>query len=224
MLTKRMMLGAGALALALAVAACSEDRAGGATGVSGVPGGTALPAPAPPPGGLAVAAEEDSIRRPPPRGDDGISFATNGHQYSILVVTGASGGDVTRIVQDGATLMEIGGTPASLATATAANVSLYHEGQAVFNDVVSLQSTAVTTLLTQFRLVPGVPGGPQLQKAMPCAAELAGFGAAAAYLSWELFLARVVPGSVSPYDIGKAAGAVVVTGYLLYVCLAANWG
>lgn len=158
-----------------------------------------------------------------PGGDGGVSFATNGHQYSILVVPGANGGDVTRIVQDGATLVEIGGTPASLATATNADITLFFEGQSVFSDVVSLQGNALALIPEQFRPVPGFPGGPLLQKALPCMTEIAAFGAASTFLSLELFLAKNAPGSVSLRELWAAGSAVVIAGIAVFNCLAANW-
>jgi hypothetical protein len=226
MVTKRMMLAAGALTLALSVGGCSEDRAGGATGPGETSSAAARAAPVTPlaaPLGVAVPSGDGTIPGPALPSDEAVRFEADGHQYSILVVPGADGGDVTRIVQDGATLVEVAGTPASLATATSADITLFFQGQAVFSDVVSLQGNALASIPEQFRGAPVLPGGPMLQKAFPCAAQMGAFGAAAAFLSLELYMARYSPGSVSWRELWAAGAAVVGTGIALFNCLASHW-
>lgn len=218
MMTKRMMLGAGALALALTLTACSEDRAGGATGVNEQ--AISAPRAAPPPAEVAAPPEIGSTR-PPVGSDEGVSFATNGHQYSIQVGPSPNGGDVTRIFQDGAILLEAAGTPASLATATEANITLFFEGQAVFSDWVELRGTPLAAIPEQFRSAQRAPDGPQLQMAMPCMTELGLFGSASAWLSLELFLARNGAGSWT--RLRAAGGAVIASGMALFNCLEMHW-
>jgi len=213
MLTHRMMLGAGALALALSVAACSEDRGGGATGVSSPDFATVGAAPSVPSEVAVPGNEEPNLAGP----DEGVSFVTDGHQYRIQVV---SGGTATRITQDGAPLLEFGGTPVSVSSVTSANVTLFSGGQAIYSDIVSLQGIPLALIRPA---KPNTPGGPMRQQMMPCMTELAAFGAAAGYLSIELAMEDAAPGSVSLRELWRAATAVVATGALLYRCLHPLW-
>ena len=228
MLTKRMMLAAGALALALVVNACSEDRAGGATGVSD---GPAVPPVNPPaPVAIATPATPQSVR---PGGDGGTgggeastvvsSSYYDGHQVVLSKVTTSSGAIVSRVTLDGVKLAEFsgaGGGESGQAGATA-----YADGQVLFQETVNVSDAGSIVIPPQYLgLTAPTPGGPQQATAMPCMHELGMFGSASLWLSGALMWAKMQPYSLAAWiDLRAAIGAVGATSYNLYLCLAVNW-
>jgi len=224
MLTKRMMLGAGALALALAVAACSEDRAGGATGVDEAPAVPPVRAPAP-----------VAITRPPAAegvasgggGTGGGQVATvlsssyyGGHQVVLSEVTTSSGAKVRRVTLDGGTLAEYAGADGGEADAT-----VYADGQVLLQEMVSYTDASTVVIPQQYLgLSAPLSGGPQLQAALPCAQELAIFGGASLWLSAALMWAKVQPYSLAAWiDLRLALTAVGKSGWDLFACLQRAW-
>lgn len=220
MLTKRIILG-GALALVLAVSACSEDRAGGATGVSEVPTAPGVRPVAPavivPPGA------PEGVRP----GGDGEAVTTvsssyyEGHQVVLSEVTTSSGAKVNRVSLDGAVLMEYTGDEAT--GGETADAKVFLDGQLILNETLDLRSFISSSAGSPGLVLPGAPQGPQLMAALPCASELAMFGAASLAVSGALAWFKFAPSGMSWDALKMAVGAEIAATYRLFACLKKHW-
>lgn len=216
MLTKRMMLGAGALALALSLSACSDDRAGGATGISEVPAAPRANAP----GSVAITTPPMPDAVAPSGGGSSDGAATvisssvyDGHQVVLSEVT-TSGAKVTRVTLDGGVVLDVQGGLGELYEGAEANAFFYDGGQLIMQDQL-LVSAAPSA-------APRPVGGPQMAQALPCMEEMAAFGAASLALSFRLYVLRSSP-TFSNWGLAGAAGvAVLYTARQLYLCLHAH--
>ena len=234
MLTKRMMLGAGALALALALAvsACSEDRAGGATGVSEAPSvpranppaAAAIALPATP---EAVAAGNGGTAGGSGGGGGAVRVISSsiygGHQVVLAEVTTSSGAKLTRVTLDGVRMAEFSEALGSESVRT--NATVYADGQVLLEDMFNVTDAGSVVIPQQYLGLTARPlGGPQLQAAFPCAHELAMFGGASLWVSGALMWAKVQPYSLAAWiDLRLALTALGAASWNLAVCLHGAW-